>query len=80
MNLRGNGVAVDSVLAALARAGCAPRRSGRGWQSRCPVHDDQGPNMSLAEGHDGRVQVKCWARCETAVVLEPNILTRWGRS
>jgi hypothetical protein len=31
--------------------------------------------LSLAEGRDGRVLIKCWAACETRAVLEALDLT-----
>ena len=42
------------------------RRCGRGkWQARCPAHQDRSPSLSIAEGSDGRVLVRCWAGCTT---------------
>ena len=61
--------AVARILGALERAGCSPRQNGRGWQARCPAHDDRRPSLSLVEGRDGRVLLRCWAGCETAAVL-----------
>lgn len=61
---------VDRVLDALARAGCAPRRAGAGWRARCPAHDDRNPSLTLREGRDGRVLLRCWSGCKTRRVLE----------
>jgi hypothetical protein len=66
---------VKVVLGALERAGCAPRPSGSGWISRCPGHADQQPSLSIGEGRDGRVLLKCWAGCETAAVVDAIELT-----
>jgi hypothetical protein len=46
------------------------KRSGSGWQARCPAHDDRRPSLSIAEGDDGRALVKCHAGCETRAVVE----------
>ena len=36
------------------------RSSGTGWIARCPCRDDdKSPSLSIAEGRDGRVLVKC---------------------
>jgi hypothetical protein len=45
------------------------RRSGSGWSARCPAHDDRRASLSIAEGDDGRVLLKCHAGCSTAAVL-----------
>lgn len=41
------------------------RRSGAGWIARCPVpghkHDDRKPSLSIGEGNDGRILLKCFA-------------------
>jgi putative DNA primase/helicase len=45
------------------------RKAGSGWVARCPAHDDRTPSLSLADGHDGRLLVKCWAGCSAHNVL-----------
>jgi hypothetical protein len=37
--------------------------------ARCPAHNDRTPSLSLADGHDGRLLVKCWAGCSACDVL-----------
>ena len=49
-------------LAAVLKA----RRTGRGWVARCPAHDDRGPSLSIGEGADGRLLLKCFAGCSWA--------------
>lgn len=39
------------------------RRAGKGWSARCPAHDDQNPSLSISEGDDGRVLLRCHAGC-----------------
>jgi len=45
------------------------RRSGQGWKANCPAHDDHVPSLSIKEGADGRVLLKCFAGCSTDSVL-----------
>lgn len=40
------------------------KRCGSGWTALCPAHDDSSPSLSVAEGVDGRVLLKCHAGCE----------------
>jgi len=53
---------IDSVLEQLAGV----KRQNGGFIARCPSHDDHHQSLSLAEGDDGRVLLKCHAGCETA--------------
>ncbi len=46
------------------------QKRGRGYLARCPAHDDRHPSLSIGEGDDGRVLLRCWAGCETKAVLE----------
>ena len=39
------------------------RRNGAGWLALCPAHDDREPSLSLREGEDGRVLLKCFSGC-----------------
>jgi hypothetical protein len=44
-------------------------RNGKGWKARCPAHDDRKPSLSVSEGDDGRILLKCFAGCETDAVV-----------
>lgn len=62
---------IGSVLDQLARVnGVRPRRNGNGWSARCPAHDDREPSLSIGEGDDGRVLLRCHAGCETTAIVE----------
>ena len=37
------------------------RKSGSGYQARCPAHDDKNPSLSITEGAGGKVLVRCHA-------------------
>ncbi|HEV8104887.1 MAG TPA: hypothetical protein VGP69_14245 [Gaiellaceae bacterium] len=52
---------VDEFLGELERV----RKSGPGWIARCPAHEDRSPSLSVREGDDGRVLVRCFAGCTT---------------
>lgn len=48
---------VSAILGRLGRV----RRSGAGWSALCPAHDDHNPSLSVTEGGDGKVLLKCHA-------------------
>jgi hypothetical protein len=41
---------------------------GNRLSTRCPAHQDKNPSLSITEGQDGRVLVKCHGGCETDAV------------
>ena len=45
------------------------KQTGRGWSALCPAHDDRNPSLSIAQGDDGRVLLKCHAGCETPAIV-----------
>jgi hypothetical protein len=45
------------------------KRSGRGWVAKCPAHADRSPSLSIAEGDEGRILIKCFASCDVTDVL-----------
>lgn len=44
--------------------------NGRGWMARCPAHDDRTPSLSIAQGDDGRVLLKCHAGCTHRAIVD----------
>jgi hypothetical protein len=46
-----------------------PVGAGR-WMAKCPAHRDRSPSLSIREGRDGRILVRCFASCETGDVLQ----------
>jgi hypothetical protein len=50
--------------------GAHAHRAGKGWLTRCPAHDDKNPSLSVSDGEDGRLLVKCHAGCDATAVLE----------
>jgi hypothetical protein len=39
------------------------KKTGNGWQVKCPVHEDRNPSLSINTGNDGRVLLHCFAGC-----------------
>lgn len=60
---------IERFTDALADADCRPRKSGDGWAARCPAHEDKQASLSIHEGEDGRVLVKCHAGCDMESIL-----------
>lgn len=44
-------------------------KSGDGYMACCPAHNDRTASLSLTDGRDGRILVKCHAGCEQVVVI-----------
>jgi hypothetical protein len=49
---------VDEILARFPDA----KKSGSGWQCRCPAHDDRDPSLSISQGDKGII-LHCHAGC-----------------
>jgi hypothetical protein len=45
------------------------KERGEDYQALCPAHDDQDPSLSVSQGKDGRVLLKCFAGCETEDIV-----------
>ena len=43
--------------------------NGKGWMTRCPAHKDRSPSLSVNEGDDGRVLLKCFAGCSHDAIV-----------
>ncbi|MCD8322670.1 MAG: AAA family ATPase [Oscillospiraceae bacterium] len=46
------------------------RGSGGQYIAKCPAHDDQHQSLSIGEGKDGRLLVRCHAGCSATSVME----------
>lgn len=61
----------DSDLCAILREkNLNPRRSGGGWTSRCPAHDDRSPSLSIKITADGRLLAYCHAGCTFKAIID----------
>lgn len=57
-------MAAADIAAALGGSPC-----GDAWTARCPAHGDRNPSLSIRDGADGRVLVRCHAGCDQARVI-----------
>lgn len=60
---------VELVLEKLRAHGYTPKRSGGGWVSRCPAHNDKQPSLSISEGGGGTPLLNCFAGCGYLQIL-----------
>ena len=55
---------IHSFLETLAlKTGKSIGKSGSGYSSCCPAHDDKEPSLSINEGHEGKILLHCFAGC-----------------
>ena len=59
---------IERVLNAISDRGGRVNRSGVQWMCTCPGHDDRTPSLSVKEGDDGCVLIKCFAGCSIDAV------------
>jgi putative DNA primase/helicase len=45
------------------------RQSNGSWKALCPAHDDHEPSLSVREGDDDRVLLKCFAGCNNPDIV-----------
>src|SRR5688572_32243753 len=45
------------------------RKTGRGWMTRCPAHDDREPSLSIRNADDGKLLLHCHAGCDQRRVI-----------
>jgi putative DNA primase/helicase len=59
-------LAAGEIAAALGGA----TRNGAGWLACCCCHEDRSPSLSLKDGDDGKLLVKCFAGCDGRDILD----------
>ena len=42
---------------------------GVGWIARCPAHDERHPSLSIQDGNNGGVLMRCHAGCDRMRVI-----------
>jgi 5S rRNA maturation endonuclease (ribonuclease M5) len=62
--------ALERVLAALDARDSKPRHTGKGFEARCPAHEDDRASLSVSLGNNGSVLVHCFAGCPTEAVVK----------
>jgi hypothetical protein len=45
------------------------RQFNGSWKALCPAHDDREPSLSVSEGDDDRVLLKCFAGCKNPDIV-----------
>src|SRR5271165_459983 len=58
-------MSTEQILARLKNV----HRNGRGATSCCPAHDDRIPSLSICEGGNGRILLKCFAGCSPEAIV-----------
>jgi hypothetical protein len=69
--MSGLSTVVERVLSRLEGG----HRSPTGATAKCPAHEDHRASLSISEGDDGRVLLKCHAGCEVETILSKLHLT-----
>ena len=61
---------LDDILVKLAQVtGYTPQRSGDEWRARCPAHEDDTPSLSVREGDQQAILMKCHAGCAYEAIV-----------
>jgi hypothetical protein len=47
-----------------------PQRTRHGWLAQCPAHPDRTPSLSLRDGENGCLLVRCFAGCPQEAVID----------
>lgn len=71
---------VNEVLSRLS--GVRSHADGKGWEARCPAHDDQRQSLGVSTGRDGQVMLFCGANCTFASIVDALGMTQqqmWPR-
>ena len=59
---------LEAVLDELRKLG-GLKKTPKGWEARCPNHEDRKPSLSVSEGRDQPVVLFCQAGCQTRDVI-----------
>lgn len=66
--------ALSDAVAALARLGCKPTKTGNGYKALCPVHEADGgshtPSLTVSAGDTQPIVVCCQAGCDGREILK----------
>lgn len=63
-----HGAGFENVIRALNARGARLMRSGGGYVTQCPAHEDRSPSLSVGQG-DGKAVMKCHAGCDTQDIM-----------
>ena len=45
------------------------KKSGEGWQAKCPAHEDRNASLSIREGDGGKLLIHCHAGCTPEAIV-----------
>ncbi len=51
-----------------SKTGKGLKKSGSGYAVCCPAHDDSNPSLSVSEGQDGKILLKCFGGCSIEAI------------
>lgn len=55
------------------------KKTSKGWQAKCPAHDDKNPSLSISEGQNGKILFYCHAGCgQEGVISALQDMGLWG--
>jgi 5S rRNA maturation endonuclease (ribonuclease M5) len=60
---------IHRLINRLKLNGLRSQKTASGFQAQCPAHDDQRESLSIGEGTDARVLLKCHAGCEVKAIV-----------
>lgn len=60
---------LSEFVAILEAKGFSPHKNGSGLTSKCPGHEDRNASLSVSEGTDGKVLLKCHAGCDFGSIV-----------
>ena len=52
------------------KTGKTAKKSGTGYSTCCPAHEDTTPSLSISEGSDGKILLHCFAGCTVKSICE----------
>jgi hypothetical protein len=60
---------IHRLINRLKLKGLRSQKTASGFQAQCPAHEDQHESLSIKEGTDARVLLKCHAGCEVKAIV-----------
>jgi putative DNA primase/helicase len=70
---------MNATALAEAIGGKRQRKSNGGWVVCCPAHHDRSPSLSIDDGDEGRVLLRCFARCpQDQIIAALRLRGLWG--
>lgn len=51
------------------------KKHGGYWTAKCPAHEDKNPSLSIRQGKNGKVLIRCFSGCPTEAILQVMNLT-----